>query len=84
MRKIKNVNEIAKDDLKTIHKCLVKFDKYISSVTRQPTDRNIGLYEHWIDCMGDIERIILTENRWQRSCLTGLNGSAKENKLVKS
>lgn len=52
---------MSEDDLQKIRNALVKFDNYIASATRQPTDKNIGLYEHWIDCMGDIEEIIITE-----------------------
>ena len=36
-------------------------DDYISSATRKPTDENIGLYEHWIDCRYDIENLIVSE-----------------------
>lgn len=44
-----------------MYNAIVKFDNYILSATRKPTDENIGLYEHWIDCMYDIEKIIITE-----------------------
>lgn len=61
MRQIKNIDKISENDLQEIYNALVKFDNYIASVTKQPTDENIGLYEHWVDCMGDIEEIIITE-----------------------
>ena len=61
MKSFRNANEITNKDLEKMYSTIVKFDNYISSATRQPTDENIGLYEHWIDCMGDIEKIIITE-----------------------
>ena len=39
---------------------LVRFDRYISNVVKTPTDEHIAIYEHWIDCMGDIQDIIST------------------------
>lgn len=63
MIRMKATNEITKEDLEKMHNAIVKFDNYISSATRKPTDENIGLYEHWIDCMSDIEKIITTENK---------------------
>ena len=46
-------------ELKTvISHILSKFDEFISSYTRVATDRHIGLYEHWVDCRYDIEKII--------------------------
>nr|DAQ69066.1 MAG TPA: hypothetical protein [Caudoviricetes sp.] len=44
-----------------MYNAIVKFDNYISSVTRKPTDEIIELYEHWIDCRYDIEKLIVTE-----------------------
>ena len=61
MRQMKDVDKINQNDLQKIHNVLVKFDSNITSATKQPTDENIGLYEHWIDCMGDIEIIIVVE-----------------------
>lgn len=43
---------------KRIIDCIRKFDNYVRAVTRVSTDKNIALYEHWIDCMGDIQNII--------------------------
>ena len=46
-------------ELKTvISHILSKFDEFISSYTRVATDRHIGLYEHWIDCRYDIEKVV--------------------------
>lgn len=61
MGKIRNVNEITEDDLIKINNCLVRFESYLQDVTRQPTDKNIALYEHWVDCRVDIEDIIITK-----------------------
>lgn len=61
MKKIRNVKEITESDLIKINNCLVKFDRYLQNVTKQPTNENIALYEHWIDCMGDIKDVIITE-----------------------
>lgn len=61
MRRFKNVNEITEEDLQTINNCLMKFDKYLRDAARKPTDENVALYEHWIDCSGDIEDTILME-----------------------
>ena len=38
--------------------CIRKFDSYVRSGTRIPTDENIVLFEKWIDCMGEIQDII--------------------------
>lgn len=51
--------EITKKDIEEIYKALTKFESYISYITRKPTDENIGLYEHWIDCRYDIEKLII-------------------------
>lgn len=61
MRRFKNVNEITEENLQTINNCLVKFDKYLRDVTKMPIDENVALYEHWVDCSGDIEDMILVE-----------------------
>ena len=50
MKEFRNTDEITKEDLEKMYNAIVKFDNYISSATRKPTDENIGLYEHWIDC----------------------------------
>lgn len=63
MRKIKNVNELAQNDLEAIYNCLVRFNNYLQNVTKEPTDRNVILYENWIDCMGGIEDKIMTETK---------------------
>lgn len=61
MKRFKNNSQITTEDLMKINDCLVKFDKYLRDVARKPTDENIGLYEHWVDCMYDIENLIVTE-----------------------
>lgn len=61
MRKIRNINEITETDLMNIKNSLIKFDEYLRDFAIKPTDKNVALYEHWIDCMGDIEDIIITE-----------------------
>lgn len=58
MGKMKSVNSIIEEDCKKINDCLLKFDGYIRNVTRQPSDENVALYEHWVECMGDIEGLI--------------------------
>ena len=44
-----------------IKNSLIKFDEYLRDFAIKSTDKNVALYEHWIDCMGDIEDIIITE-----------------------
>lgn len=61
MKEFKKINKITKEDLEKMYNALVEFDNHISSATRQPTDENVRLYEHWIDCRYDIENIIITE-----------------------
>ena len=61
MKKFRNADELTNEDLEKMYNALVKFDNYISSATRKPTDENVGLYEHWIDCMYDIEKVIVIE-----------------------
>ena len=61
VKEFRSTDEITKEDLEKMYNAIVKFDNYISSVTRKPTDENIGLYEHWIDCRYDIENLIVTE-----------------------
>ena len=61
MKRFKNNSQITTEDLMKINDYLVKFDKYLRDVTRKPTDGNIALYENWIDCMYDIENLIVTE-----------------------
>lgn len=41
---------------------LRKFDDYISRFTRTYSDENQALYEHWIDCRYDIEKVVDTNN----------------------
>lgn len=62
MKEFRNTDKITKEDLEKMYNALVKFDNYISSATRMPTDENIGLYEHWIDCIGEIQDIIYEKN----------------------
>lgn len=61
VKEFRNTDEITKEDLEKMYNAIVKFDNYISSATRKPTDENIGLYEHWIDCRYDMENLIVTE-----------------------
>lgn len=60
MKEFRNTDEITKEDFEKMYNAIVKFDNYISSATRTP-DENIELYEHWIDCRYDIEKLIVTE-----------------------
>lgn len=41
-----------------IIECIQKFDAYVRDITKITTDENIGLFEHWIDCMGEIQNTI--------------------------
>lgn len=52
---------VTKDDLTKINNTLIRFDKFIQGETRTPTDEYIGIYEHWIDCMYDIQKVIIKE-----------------------
>lgn len=61
MRLIKDISKINKKDLETINNCLIKFDSFLQQTTKQPTDENVALYEHWIDCMCDIQNVIIEE-----------------------
>lgn len=61
VKEFRSTDEITKEDLEKMYNAIVKFDNYISSATRKPTAKNIGLYEHWIDCRYDIENLIVTE-----------------------
>lgn len=49
--------ESSTTDRKIIN-CIRKFDSYVRDVTRNSTDENVALFEHWIDCMGEIQDII--------------------------
>ena len=46
------------DELNIIKEKLRIFDSFISSITRQYTDEHLAIYEHWIDCRYDIEKVI--------------------------
>lgn len=61
MKEFRSTDEITKEDLEKMYNAIIKFDNYISSATRNSTDENIELYEHWIDCRYDIEKLIVTE-----------------------
>ena len=61
MRFIKDVSDISKSDLEIINDCLVKFDYFLQQATKNPTDENVSIYEDWIDCMYDIQKIIIKE-----------------------
>lgn len=56
----KNMNKIADEDLKSINKYLVEFDRYLQEV-EIPTYSKVALYEHWLDCMYGIQDIITKE-----------------------
>ena len=43
MREFRSTDEITKKDLEKMYNAIIKFDNYISSATRKPTDENIGL-----------------------------------------
>lgn len=49
--------ESSATDRKIIN-CIREFDSYVRDVTRNSTDENVALFEHWIDCMGEIQDII--------------------------
>ena len=61
VKEFRNTDEITKEDLEKMYNAIVKFDNYISLAARKSTDENIELYEHWIDCRYDIEKLIVTE-----------------------
>lgn len=61
MRYIKNVKDVKQEDLEKINNSLVQFDRLIQRITRIATDEHIGIYEHWIDCMDNIQKIIVEE-----------------------
>ena len=46
------------DKITEICNSLRKFDTILTSFTRVPTDENIGLYENWVDCRYEIEKIV--------------------------
>ena len=59
---MKNIKEnIPKEELENINNALVKFGRYISRATKNPTDEHISMYDTWLDCMYDIQKIIFTE-----------------------
>lgn len=61
MRYIKNVKDVKQEDLEKINNSLVQFDRFIQRITRIATDEHISIYEHWIDCMDDIKKLIVEE-----------------------
>lgn len=61
MRQIKDISKISKADLEKINESLVKLDYFLQSELRQATDKNVRIYEHWVDCMYDIQKIIVEE-----------------------
>ena len=61
MRQTKDISEIGKEDLAKINESLVKFDYFLQRELRPATDKNVGIYEHWVDCMYDIQKIIVEE-----------------------
>lgn len=56
----------------TVSQILSKFDEFISSYTRVATDRHVGLYEHWIDCRYDIEKVVTFANNFNISLPCGV------------
>lgn len=64
MRQIKDISEISKADLEKINENLVKFDYFLQRELRQATDKNVRIYEHWVDCMYDIQKIIVEEKKY--------------------
>lgn len=46
------------EQLNEIIGMLNKYDRYLQSELREPTDKNVALYEHWIDCAYDVEKKI--------------------------
>ena len=40
-------------------KLVDEFDKFICSATREATDENIAIYEHWLDCKNGIRDLAL-------------------------
>lgn len=61
MRKFKDIKELKQEDLEKINDSLLKFENFIRNTTKTPTDEHIGIYEHWIDCMYDIQKLIINE-----------------------
>lgn len=55
----RNVKDVKQEDLKKINNSLVQFDRFIQRITRIATDEHISIYEHWIDCMDDIQKLIV-------------------------
>lgn len=46
------------DNLIAIQDKLKTFDAFLSPMTRKYTDENMAIYEHWVDCRYDIEKIV--------------------------
>lgn len=61
MRYIKDIKDVRQKDLEKINNSLAQFDKFIQQITRAETDEHVSIYEHWIDCMYDIQNIIVEE-----------------------
>lgn len=43
------------EELAKIREILNEYDRFIALEVGEPTDKNIALYEHWIDCKSDVE-----------------------------
>lgn len=43
------------DRLDEICNILNNYDRYLQHELRESTDRNVALYEHWIECAYDVE-----------------------------
>lgn len=44
-----------------IRLALILFDRFISDITRTPTDEHVMVYEHWLDCKHGIEKALEDE-----------------------
>ena len=40
---------------KVIESAINKFNNYITNNTKQATDENVALYEHWLDCLYSVK-----------------------------
>lgn len=64
--------------LNEIFETLSKYDRYLQNELREPTDKNVALYEHWIDCAYDVEEKLkemkkkLVEENYSTTHLAGL------------
>lgn len=59
MRWFRDINNMKQEDLEKIQNAIITFDRYLWLNHKAPTDANVALYENWIDCRYDIEKVIL-------------------------